>query len=214
MALLCDRLGINVWEVIEAAKSKPFAFMAHYPSPGVGGHCIPVVPQYLDAAARQHGVATEMIQVATRVNDAMPCMVVDKLEQALEARGKSLLGANVLLVGVTYKGDIADVRESAAIRVLEETLARGARASYHDPYTPTLRVGEDTVHSVALSAAEVAASDAVLLLTPHKVVDYDLILREASLIIDTHSGLQPRKGDNVVNVWVPGAARGAAIPVA
>src|SRR5205085_6399967 len=127
MALLCDRLGVNVWEVIEAAKSKPFAFMAHYPSPGVGGHCIPVVPQYLQAAAREHGLLSELIPAANRINDAMPRLVVDKLEQALGERGgKALVGANVLLIGVTYKPDIADVRESAALRVLEVAVGRGA----------------------------------------------------------------------------------------
>ena len=129
MALLCDRLGVNVWEVIEAAKTKPFAFMPHYPSPGVGGHCIPVVPQYLQAAAHEHGLLSELIPAANRINDAMPKLVVDKLERALEERiGKSLVDASVLLVGITYKPDIADMRESAALRVLRRGARRAARA--------------------------------------------------------------------------------------
>lgn len=204
MALLCDRLGVNVWEVIEAAKTKPFAFMAHYPSAGVGGHCIPVVPQYLQAAAREHGLDGALIPAAYRVNDAMPKMVVDKLERALAQRlGRSLINARVLLVGVTYKPDIADVRESAAVRVLEETFARGARVQYHDPIMPTLRLADMTLSSVDLSVEEVAALDAVVLLTPHTSIDYDRLIRSARLVVDTHSGLQPREAPNVVNVWLP-----------
>lgn len=205
MALLCDRLGVNVFEVIEAAKSKPFAFMPHFPSAGVGGHCIPVVPLYLEAAARAHGMNAELIEVSARVNDSMPRMIADKLEAALAERGKSLLGANVLLLGMTYKPDIADIRESASIRVLEETLARGARASYHDPLTPSLTLAGSTVHSVALNPDEIAGSDAVLILTPHTSVDYDLVVGHAPLVIDTRSGLNPRTEPNVVNVWVPRA---------
>ena len=205
MALLCDRLGVNVWEVIEAAKSKPFAFMPHYPSAGVGGHCIPVVPLYLEAAAQQHGMASELIRAADRINQSMPRVVVDKLEQALEARGKPLLDANVLLVGVTYKPDIADIRESAALRVLEESLARGARVAYHDPLIGSLELGGTVVRSVELTADEIRAADAVLLLTQHTTVDYELILREAALVVDTCNGLHPRPGADVINVWVPQA---------
>jgi UDP-N-acetyl-D-glucosamine dehydrogenase len=207
MALLCDRLGVNVWEVIEAAKSKPFAFMAHYPSPGVGGHCIPVVPQYLQAAARENGLLSELIPAANRINDAMPTLVVDKLERALEEHsGQSLVDANILVVGVTYKPDIADIRESAAIRVLENALVRGARVAYHDPLMPTLTLSEATVTSVDLETIDLGAVDAVVLLTPHTTIDYDRIIRSAPLVIDTHSGLQPREAPNVVNIWVPASA--------
>jgi UDP-N-acetyl-D-glucosamine dehydrogenase len=212
MALLCDRLGVNVWEVIEAAKTKPFAFMAHYPSPGVGGHCIPVVPQYLQAAALEHGLFSELIPAANRVNNSMPRLVVDKLEHALGERcGKQLLGANILVVGVTYKPDIADIRESAAIRVLEEALSRGARVAYHDPLMPTLTLAGKTVASVDLDATELAELDAVVLLTPHTSVDYERIIAAARLVIDTHSGLQPREAANVVNIWVPQAAVAAPV---
>ena len=204
MALLCDRIGVNVWEVIEAAKTKPFAFMPHYPSPGVGGHCIPVVPQYLQAAAREHGLLGELIPAANRINEAMPKLVVDKLERALGERfGKRLFNANILLVGITYKPDIADVRESAALRVLQEAFARGARVAYHDPFMPAVTVGDEMVRSVELDAAELQVLDAVVLLTPHTTVDYDSIIRAPRLVIDTHSGLQPREAPNVVNIWVP-----------
>jgi UDP-N-acetyl-D-glucosamine dehydrogenase len=204
MALLCDRLGINVWEVIEAAKTKPFAFMPHYPSPGVGGHCIPVVPHYLQAAAAEQGLIGELIPAANRINDAMPRLVVDKLEHALRQRsGKSLVNARVLLIGITYKADIADVRESAAIRVFQETFARGANVSFFDPVMPSVMIDGESVASVELDDAELAALDAVVLLTPHTSVDYDRIIRLAPLVVDTHSGLQPREAPNVVNVWVP-----------
>jgi UDP-N-acetyl-D-glucosamine dehydrogenase len=204
MAVLCDRLGVNVWEVIQAASTKPFAFMPHYPGPGVGGHCIPVVPQYLHAAAREQGLSGELIPAANRVNDAMPKLVVNKVEQALQARrGRRLINASILLIGVTYKADIADVRESAALRVFEQAFARGARVAYHDPYMPQVNVGGETVHSVPLDQTDLALYDAVVLLTPHTTIDYDSIIRSARLVVDTHSGLQPREAPNVVNIWVP-----------
>jgi len=207
MALLCDRLGVNIWEVIEAAKTKPFAFMAHYPSPGVGGHCIPVVPQYLQAAAREHGLLGELIPAANRINEAMPKLVVDKLERALRERlGKHLFNASILLVGVTYKPDIADVRESAALRVLHEVFARGARVAYHDPFMPAVTISDEIVRSVDLNPTNLDALDAVVLLTPHSTIDYDSIIRASRLVIDTHSGLQPREAPNVVNIWVPEVA--------
>ena len=207
MALLCDRLGVNVWEVIEAAKTKPFAFMPHYPSPGVGGHCIPVVPQYLQAAAREHGLLSELIPAANRINEAMPRLIVNKLEHALEDRlRKRLVNARILLVGVTYKPDIADIRESAALRVMEETLSRGARVTYYDPLMPQVSVGGTEFRSVDLDEDELGVLDAVVLLTPHTTVNYDRIIAAARLVIDTHSGLQSREAPNVVNVWVPDTA--------
>jgi UDP-N-acetyl-D-glucosamine dehydrogenase len=165
-----------------------------------------VVPHYLQAAAREHGMTTELIGAAERVNRHMPRVVVDKLEEALAARGKDIVDANILLVGVTYKADIADIRESAALRVLEEALARGARVAYHDAFIPSLDLAGETVQSVALTAEQLRAVDAVLLLTPHTAVDYDLVVREAPLVVDTHSGLNPRAGPNVVNVWLPRVA--------
>lgn len=213
MALLCDRLGVNVWEVIEAAKSKPFAFMPHYPGPGVGGHCIPVVPQYLQAAARDHGLTTELINAANHINSAMPLLIVDKLEAALEARGKHLANSTVLGVGVTYKPDIADVRESAALRVLNEVLARGARVHFHDPFVPLVSLAGEDAQSQPLIACLVRSYDAVILLTAHSGVDYAMITREASLIVDTQSGLTPRSGPNIVNVWVQPTAHATPLAI-
>lgn len=212
MALLCDRLGVNVWEVIEAAKTKPFAFMPHYPSPGVGGHCIPVVPHYLQAAAAEQGLIGELIPAANRVNEAMPRLVVDKLEHALDQRAaKSLINARILLIGITYKADIADVRESAAIRVFQEAFRRGARVSFHDPVMPSVVIDGEQVLSVELTSEALEQADAVVLLTPHTTVDYDRIIRLASLVVDTHSGLQPREAPNVFNIWVPELAARAPV---
>jgi UDP-N-acetyl-D-glucosamine dehydrogenase len=178
--------------------------MPHYPSPGVGGHCIPVVPHYLQAAAREEGLFGELIPAAHRINEAMPKLVVNKLERALEERlGKHLLNANVLLVGITYKPDIADIRESAAVRVFQEAFSRGARVSYHDPFMPKVTIDGEAVTSVALDPADLEMVDAVVLLTPHSGIDYDSIIRAAPLVVDTHSGLHPREAPNVVNIWVP-----------
>jgi UDP-N-acetyl-D-glucosamine dehydrogenase len=164
-----------------------------------------VVPFYLEAAARELGLESALIHAANRVNRSMPRLVVDKLEAALELRaGKPLAEASVLVVGVTYKPDIADIRESAALRVLEELVARGARVGYHDPLIPALALAGERLRSLPLTREEVAAADAVLLLTPHSGVDYELVVRAAALVVDTHNGLTPRAASNVVNVWVPG----------
>jgi nucleotide sugar dehydrogenase len=205
MALLCDRMGVNVWEVIEAAKTKPFAFMPHYPSAGVGGHCIPVVPQYLQAAAHEQGLISELIPAANRINETMPKLIVNKLDRALQQRlGKPLVNARVLLVGITYKPDIADVRESAALRVFQTAFTAGAHVSYHDPLMPIVRLDNgDVAASIDLDEGVVSSFDAVVLLTPHTSIDYDRIIARARLVLDTHSGLQPREAPNVVNVWLP-----------
>src|SRR3954447_12816782 len=136
MAQLCDQLGVNIWQVLEAAGTKPFAYLPHWPSAGVGGHCIPIVPFYLVEAAREVGVSAEMVSAAGRVNDGQPAWVVEKLARVLADRGQSLNGARVLLLGMAYKADVADLRESAALAVLENLVGRGADVSYHDLWVP------------------------------------------------------------------------------
>ena len=205
MALLCDRLGVNVWEVIEAAKTKPFAFMAHYPSPGVGGHCIPVVPQYFRPRRTSMGLheRADSGRVPHQRGDAQAGR--RQARAARWERGKRWSTRSVLLVGMTYKPDIADMRESAALRVLEEALVDGARsASYHDPLMPTVTRGRRR-RRVGRAGPDGYRGrlDAVVLLTPHTSIDYDRIIASARLVVDTHSGLQPREAPNVVNVWVP-----------
>jgi UDP-N-acetyl-D-glucosamine dehydrogenase len=194
MALLCDRSGLNVWEVIDAAATKPFAFLPHYPGPGVGGHCIPVVPFYLEALARQHGMVAELVEVAGRINAAMPEFVVERLARLLDPTAAE--APRVLAVGVTYKADIADLRESAALRVLERLLARGWSVEYHDPLVPRVMVSGRVLESQPLALA--GEVDAVVLLTPHSSLDYRLLLDRAPLVLDTTNALRHHP---------PGAAR-------
>jgi UDP-N-acetyl-D-glucosamine dehydrogenase len=192
MAMLCDRLGLSVWEVLDAAATKPFAYLPHSPGPGVGGHCIPVVPFYLEDLARRHGMVAELIEVAGRINTAMPAYVIERLEREIGAAGPP----RVLTVGVTYKPDVADLRESAALRVLELLLQRGYDVRYHDPLVPRVAVGGRVLESQPL--ATVAEVDAVVLLTPHSALDYALLMDRAPLVLDATNALRHH---------APGAAR-------
>jgi UDP-N-acetyl-D-glucosamine dehydrogenase len=201
IALLCDRLGISVWDVIDAATSKPFAFMPHYPGAGVGGHCIPIVPFYLEAVAQKHGVMAAMIEAAGRINDHMPTFVIQKMARLLRERGRDLTPgrpARVLVLGVTYKRDVADLRESSALEVLRRLAADGYQASYHDPLIPRLEQDGRTLESVPLSAELLAGVDCVVLCAPHSAVDYDLVVAEAPLVLDTCNALKRYQRSNVV----------------
>jgi UDP-N-acetyl-D-glucosamine dehydrogenase len=192
LALLAERMGIDFWEVIEAAKTKPFGFMPFYPGPGVGGHCIPVDPYYLSWKAREYDYYTEFIELAGEVNQAMPYHVVDLVGQALSLRGKPLFGAHVLVLGVAFKPDIDDARNSPAERVIELLLCRGATVRYHDPYVPQFHVGNDVFHrravvleSVPLTEETLGEADCVVIVTGHRSLDYQRVMRHADLIVDT-----------------------------
>ena len=194
LALLTERMGIDFWEVIEAAKTKPFGFMPFYPGPGVGGHCIPVDPYYLSWKAREYDYYTEFIELAGEVNQAMPYHVVDLVSQALSLHGKPLRDARVLVLGVAFKPDIDDARNSPAERVIELLLSRGAQVVYHDPYVPRFQVGGDVFHrelvvleSVALTEEEIAAADCVVIVTNHRSLDYEQVVRHANLVVDTRN---------------------------
>jgi len=190
LKMLFDRMGIDVWEVIEAASTKPFGFAPFQPGPGLGGHCIPVDPFYLAWKARQHGVTTRFIELAGEINTAMPEWVVHKLIEALNRRGRALRGARVLVLGVAYKPDVDDTRESPALFLLDLLARQGARVAYHDPYVPALgrfRRYRFDLRSVPLSARTLAASDAVLIVTHHSCFDAELIVRHAPLVIDTRN---------------------------
>jgi UDP-N-acetyl-D-glucosamine dehydrogenase len=197
VARLCDRLGISAWEVIDAAATKPFAFQAHHPGPGVGGHCIPVVPFHLAAVAREHGLVAELVEAAGRVNADQPGFVVSKLRRLLEARGIALHRARLLCLGVTYKPDVADLRESAAVRVVAELCRQGADVRYWDPYFPTVTVGPETLTSTELDDAALDWADAVVLLVPHRSADYTWIARRARLVLDTANRLAGLRGPNI-----------------
>jgi hypothetical protein len=192
MAVMCDRLGIPIWEVLDAANTKPFAFMKHSPGPGVGGHCIPVVPFYLEAVAREHGLNSGLVETAGRINAEQPRFVVQKLGRLLGERGKTLRNARVLCLGVTYKPNVADLRESAALAVLEELLWQGADASYWDPFFPEVNAGRRQLRSVELSDEVVSAADAVVLLVPHSGPDLEALARKSRLVLDSMNVLAGR----------------------
>jgi UDP-N-acetyl-D-glucosamine dehydrogenase len=188
MALICRDLGVNVWEVIRAASSKPFGFMPFYPGPGVGGHCIPVDPLYLSWRARQFGGAAKFIELARDVNAAMPTYCVNRVQDLLNERGKAVKGAHVLVLGVAYKGNISDMRESPALPLIDGLLRKGASVSYHDPFVPemTTPAGHELV-GVNLTSALVRSADCVLVVTNHGGVDYSMVVAEADLVFDTRN---------------------------
>jgi UDP-N-acetyl-D-glucosamine dehydrogenase len=187
LAMLCDKMGINVWEVVEAAGTKPFGMMTFWPGPGVGGHCIPIDPYYLTWKAREFDFHTRFIELCREINMAMPHFVRDKVIRALNQQRKSLNGANVLVVGVAYKKDISDWRESPAIKIIHELQADGAEISYHDPFIEALPVGKDLLRSVELTTEALAAADCVMITTDHTAYDYDFIVRNAKVVVDTRN---------------------------
>jgi UDP-N-acetyl-D-glucosamine dehydrogenase len=198
IALLCDRIGISVWDVIEAATTKPFAFMPHYPGAGVGGHCIPIVPFYLEAVAQKHGVMAAMIEAAGRINDHMPTFAIEKMARLLRQRGRDVVQARVLVLGVTYKRDVADLRESSALEVLQRLAADGYQALYHDPLIPRVEHAGLALESTPLTASTLAGVDCVILCAPHTRVDYDLVVSQAPLVLDTCNALKGYRRANVV----------------
>ncbi len=203
LKVLFDRMGLDVWEVIEAASTKPFGFTPFYPGPGLGGHCIPVDPFYLTWKARQYDLTTRFIELAGEVNHAMPAFVVEKLMDALNQRGRSLKGARILVLGVTYKRDLDDTRESPALKIIELLLLKGADVSYHDPYVPVLgrsRKYDFRMESVPLTAEKLRTFEAVLITTDHSEVDYGLVVSESALVVDTRNATaKVRQGrDHVV----------------
>lgn len=196
MAVICDRLGVNVWEVIEAASTKPFGFMKFTPGPGLGGHCIPLDPHYLAWKMRTLHYKTRMIDLAGEINTEMPAFWVRKLQDALNDGGIALRGARVLVLGVAYKRDIDDLRESPALEILDLLAAKGARVRYHDPFVPEIRDDGHTPpaavgRSVELTDDELAAADAVLIVTDHSCVDYARVARLARLVMDTRNAVPP-----------------------
>ncbi|MFN0061173.1 MAG: nucleotide sugar dehydrogenase [Myxococcaceae bacterium] len=193
LKMLCDRMGVDVWEVIAAASTKPFGFMPFYPGPGLGGHCIPIDPFYLTWKAREFDFQTKFIELAGEINTGMPYYVVQRTMEALNAHQKPLSGSRVLVLGAAYKKDVDDARESPAIRVMGLLLKAGARVSYHDPFIPTLEAGHglpSAMQSVALTEAVLAESDAVMILTNHSAVDYAWVVKHARLIVDTRNATQ------------------------
>ena len=197
MKIVADRMGINIHEVIDAAATKPFGFVPYYPGPGLGGHCIPVDPFYLTWKAREYEVSTRFIELAGEVNTAMPRYVIERTAEALNERKKPLNGAKILILGVAYKKNVDDMRESPALRVIELLEERGAQVSYHDPFIPTLppmRHHEIEMSSVPLDAKTVSGFDAVLIVTDHTDVDYGGVVEAAQLVVDTRNATRTVTG--------------------
>ena len=201
MAMTCHSLGIDVWEVIEAAKSKPFGFLPFYPGPGLGGHCIPVDPYYLTWKAKMNGAEPRLIELAAMINNHMPGFAVRGIADALNERRKCLKGAKILAIGMAYKRDTNDVRESPAISIVEALREKGASIYYSDPYVPSVTIKGQTLKSLELSAELIQSMDCVAILTDHSAVDYDLVAGSAPLIFDTRNALKKfPKATNIVRL--------------
>ncbi|HWP58358.1 MAG TPA: nucleotide sugar dehydrogenase [Candidatus Acidoferrales bacterium] len=198
MALTCHSFGINVWEVIEAAKTKPFGFMPFYPGPGLGGHCIPVDPYYLTWKAKMNGCEPRLIELAGHINNQMPSFTVRIIADALNEKGKPLKGSRILALGVAYKRDTNDVRESPALQVLEGLNAKGACVEYFDPYVRSITVAEKRLTSVELNAKVLQSSDCVVILTDHSGIDYAMVAKHSPLIVDTRNALKDFRAPGVV----------------
>jgi UDP-N-acetyl-D-glucosamine dehydrogenase len=194
LALMCDKMNIDVWEVVDAAKTKPFGFMAFYPGPGLGGHCIPIDPFYLSWKAKQTGFDPRFIELAGHINAGMPHYVVEKVAEALNTKRKAINGSNILIAGVAYKRDIDDMRESPALDVMGLLHSKGAIVSYADPYVPEVHgrewSGRYDVKAVEFTRGSIGRYDCVVIVTDHKTFDYDALVSEADLIVDTRNAIK------------------------
>ncbi len=199
MALMCDRMGINVWEVIDAAGTKPFGFMPFYPGPGLGGHCIPIDPFYLSWKTKQAGIEARFIDLAGYINGQMPHFVVDKIQNALNDQTKPLKGSHVHILGVAYKRNIDDVRESPALDIILLLERRGARVTYSDPFVPSIHLDHREL-SAEDALAVASRADCVVVVTDHTVFDYAAILDRAPLLVDTRNALKNYKSPKIVRL--------------
>jgi UDP-N-acetyl-D-glucosamine dehydrogenase len=199
LAVMCDRMGINIWEVIDAAATKPFGFMPFYPGPGLGGHCIPIDPFYLSWKTRQAGIEARFIELAGYVNGQMPHFVVEKIQNALNDRGRAVKGSRIHVLGVAYKRDIDDVRESPALDIIHLLQRRGALVSYSDPYVPTIAIeGESLFCNDAPET--LSQADCVVIITDHAKIDYQAVLQGASLIVDTRNALRGISSEKIIRL--------------
>jgi UDP-N-acetyl-D-glucosamine dehydrogenase len=191
LKMLAMRMGIDIWEVIDAAATKPFGFMPFYPGPGLGGHCIPVDPFYLSWKAREYDFATRFIELAGEVNTAMPYHVVDSVAAALNERQKSLKGSRIMVLGVAYKKDVDDLRESPSLKIIEQLVLRGAKVDYNDPHFAQIHklrhYNFEGMKSVPIDGKALASYDCVLIATDHTAYDYPMIVESSQLVVDTRN---------------------------
>ncbi len=193
ITMMSHRLGIDIWEVIEAAKTKPFGFMPFYPGPGLGGHCLPIDPLYLSWKSRLHGYEARMIELASSINEAMPEYVVERITDLLNQKGIPLKGAPILVVGVAYKRNVDDLRESPALEVIEELLLRGSKVTYTDPYIPSLKLDRAALSSRKLTPELLKKQQCVVVLTDHDILDTGMIIAHSKMILDTRNALRKHK---------------------
>lgn len=201
MAMLCHDMGIDVWEVVHAAETKPFGFMPFFPGPGVGGHCIPLDPMYLSWQVRRDaGRQFRILEQAEDINSQMPAYVAARIGEALNEHGKAVKGANILVLGVAYKADVGDVRESPAVKVINQLKKRGAHVAFHDPHVASVGVNGDLMSRVQLTQRVVVASDCVAVMTPHRAYDLEWVAGHASLVFDARNAFGSDQWANVVRL--------------
>ena len=203
LKVVFDRMGIDIWEVIEAAKTKPFGFQAFYPGPGLGGHCIPIDPFYLTWKAKEYDIYTHFIELAGEINNTMPYYVIEKTMKALITMGRPLVDAKILVIGVAYKPDIDDMRESPALKIIDLLIKEGVDVSYYDPYIPVLpktRKYEINLESVVIEELEDNEFDAGIIITNHSCIDYPYLLNKTKIMIDTRNALN-QKGIKSEKIW-------------
>jgi UDP-N-acetyl-D-glucosamine dehydrogenase len=200
MARMCSKLNINVWEVIDAAKTKPFGFMPFYPGPGLGGHCIPIDPYYLIWKAKMNGFEPRLVEMATIINGQMPGFTVTRIADALNRRKKSLNGSRILAVGITYKSDVSDTRESSALEVVKLLLEEGAAVSYSDPYVADVEIAGQNLASAQLTPRLLQSMDCVVILTNHSVFDYPMIAAGSAVIVDCRNSLRDFSSANILSI--------------
>jgi UDP-N-acetyl-D-glucosamine dehydrogenase len=191
--MMCDRMGnLDIWEVINAASSKPFGFMPFYPGPGIGGHCILIDPYYLAWKAREYDFHSNFIELAAETNEGMPFYVADRILETLGTNGIAASKADLLILGAAFKGNVEDTRHSPAIKVMELILDKVKKVDYHDPWVPAIEIGKRKFKSVPLTALALAKTDCVVILTDHKAFDYDFIFKHSRLILDARNAIKRR----------------------
>jgi len=200
LAHLCEKMGLSVWEVIDAASTKPFGYMPFYPGPGIGGHCIPLDPYYLANKAREYDFHTRFIELAADINEQMPYYVVSRITDAINSKGKSLHGVKVLVLGVAYKRDVEDVRESPSLKLIKLLSEKGANVSYNDPYVAGVRISENNLKSVRLTDEQLTSADCVVIATDHSCYDYRRIAQKADLVFDTRGATRKLRNKNIVRL--------------
>jgi UDP-N-acetyl-D-glucosamine dehydrogenase len=197
---MCHRLGLNVWEVIEAAATKPFGFLPFYPGPGLGGHCIPVDPHYLSWRLKLFAYKARLIELADEINREMPRFVLEKVIEALNRESKSVKGSKILILGVSYKKDSEDVRESPALDIMKLLDERGGEILYHDPYVPSVAFNGCVLESLPLNPETVSAADIVVIVTDHTNFDAGFLVRDARLVIDSRNMTRRIDSDKIVRL--------------